>query len=88
MGATPESYWREWHRRGSRKGSPPDCTSQPCLRPKSHEGLRPATDDDGDVPGASRAGYLVFVTFIALLAGEFSRGTFRACRCGNRTACG
>lgn len=28
-------------------------------------------------PAASRAGFLVFVTFIALLAGEFSGGTFR-----------
>ncbi|HEV2069078.1 MAG TPA: hypothetical protein VGR26_04720 [Acidimicrobiales bacterium] len=28
--------------------------------------------------GASFAGFLVFVTFIALLAGEFSAGTFRA----------
>lgn len=28
--------------------------------------------------GASRAGFLVFVTFIALIAGEFSGGTFRA----------
>ena len=40
--------------------------------------LGPGGGTEAFAVGASFAGFLVFVTFIALIAGEFSGGTFRA----------